>query len=245
MINKSILDIIPQRPPTNLIVFNQGEFDQIKYALSILKISFHWVIKLDWDDSHQLPINKKLADNFKSLGEYFLEIYKLCINVLARKNVLPPSLKIYYNEPNEWFFAICKNHVDEIIQTVRYPQDKPYTIENGDLKRNYIRAFLENPKDLENGINPLKNNPHLIDLILLLDAAIDLSEQSLKFKQNYFKPLIDAWRKALKSLDSPNWNFQYVENECLIQKGKGKTKINLTRSHNVNHKPLFGKGSRS
>lgn len=240
----SILELIPTKPWVELAEFNQGEYDQIKSALVGLKINFHWVIKLDWNESHQIPGSKKLAEAYKPFGEYFLEIYKLCMNVLARKRALL-SVKLDYDDPTVWFLQICQNHIDEVIGTIKHPQDKPYQIETGDLKRNYIRAYLQNPRDLEKNINPLKSNPYLTDLILLIDAAIELSKQSKLFKENYFKPFIAAWRKALKAFDTPNFQLQYVENGCLMRKGKGKTSINLTRSHNENRIPLRSKPFKS
>lgn len=229
-ITPEIINTIIPRDKIFPRVPNLGEIHQIESASNNLALGLHWVVKLDWSHKHKLPASRKAAQALKPLGQYLHQIFLLAAAVHARQQALPDPLR--YSNAGEWFTLICKGKFDEIVGETLLPQPESKPIDstyNGDEKRCRLRGLMENPRAVEQGENLLKSNPYLVALSDLIDAAIALSNESPQFKNQYLKPFTQAWRGALKEMESERWQRQFVKDGQLHQqRSKSKGTINLT-----------------
>ncbi len=224
---------------------NVGELDQIEHATNNLMLGMHWVVKLDWSARHKIPASRKVANTLKPLGLYLHQTFLLCAAVHARQGALPSRLN--YSDAGEWFALIVKGMADEIVGTALAPLEgeSEQAAYKGDEKRSQLRTLMENPRCVERGENPIKKNHYLVALSDLFDGAIALSTESSRFKDNDLKPFLAAWTNALKEMDSPRWQRQYVVDGQLHRQLSGsKGSMNVSAKKKVISEKLATQGLR-
>jgi hypothetical protein len=205
------------------IAASPSEEKHIRYAIYCLKISLHWMIKLECKSKHKIPAKRSVAQPLKPQGKWLGNIFLLCGHVHSRQSLV--NLSLPYNHAIEWFIIICCEFRDDIISEV-LTSSRNNSSSSGNSKGQFVKERLADLHKVNNGVNPLKEIETMPHFSLLIDSAITLSERHDVFSKRYFNPFMKDWRDYINSANSPSIvRYFHREGKLYYQMGRGKSAI--------------------
>jgi hypothetical protein len=188
--------------PENL---NEQEINCIHIARKYYEIIIHWVYKLDWKSNHKMPYDWRICNPIKPVGEFYYRIFKLCEGVHARQSKIYETVP--YSDATVWFkeiilefFQAC---IEEMITKCRVPFNEK--IHNGEIKRYLMSILNKQVSTLKSMENPYIEDNRYPHYNRLLNMAIEMSNESIKFKNEYYTPFIKSARAMVENFKTPAW----------------------------------------
>ncbi|MDJ0571503.1 MAG: hypothetical protein QNJ53_20985 [Pleurocapsa sp. MO_192.B19] len=177
-------------------------------------IVFHWVIKKKWLSKHKIPTRQK---KYEPEGEFWFWILELCLQLHSTKWGKP------YENAADWFSWIVYERRLPDWEAL-FPELKQSNSDEKPIGRITKTKFKENEQlisgDLRQGKNPWhpEFNPHHYSII---SAALEMSEYSDRFHNQFWKKFLAAYSGWIKSL--AHFNFVFLKNNQLVmQEGRGQ-----------------------
>lgn len=178
----------------------------------------HWLTRLKWDSSHKIPVPRGERDTYKPLGELYVAVLDLCMEV----HLVAPNR---YSTAAEWFRYVLIEGAFEGTNT--------NSGKDSDLKllqhQNRMLSDLDNPIDQA-------THPHTWELI---NTSIQIANRSDLFRKLTYRSLVRARQAWAKDFASTKWHsLRFDEGKAFIQQGKGRNRqelkpVKLSRGRNA------------
>jgi hypothetical protein len=205
-------------PPPAKRMLTSGEFSLIVLTVARYEMALALLVRRKWNPKHKLPVGLALASPMKPLAEVLRSISELCKEAHYCQEMLPHPIP--YAHAAVWFREVYW----ELVGAAIIKAITPVAISDRRKKEGLLGGMLDELRALREFQNPISDADEMLATQILFGAAISLSEQSERFRKNYFNPLLKAVAADIKALSGEGWGVAYLveDGRACVQAGKGR-----------------------